>query len=308
MIIIEKWVNDMSETSDRIRKAFREGDQKRDDGLKTPDTIQRYDDIVYGNDAKWQVLDVYRPKASEDKKLPVIVSVHGGGWVYGDKETYQFYCMNLAERGFAVVNFTYRLAPEHKFPASIEDTNLVFSWILEHSETYGFDMNHIFAVGDSAGAHILGLYTAICTNAAYAERYPFQVPDGFIPKAIALNCGAFHMGGNEKTGDDTQSLMGDFLPMGGTPSELQNISVDHYVTSKFPPVFLMTAVGDFLKDQASVMAEVLAECNVEFIYRLYGSDKNRLGHVFHCDIKSEDARMCNDEECFFFKEYVNKDH
>ena len=63
---------------------------------------------------KWQKLDVYRQKDATGK-LPVIVSVHGGGWVYGDKERYQFYCMDLAERGFAVVNFSYRLAPEYKF-------------------------------------------------------------------------------------------------------------------------------------------------------------------------------------------------
>lgn len=101
-------------------------------------------------------LDVYRPKATNiEEKLPVIVSVHGGGWVYGDKEGYQYYCMSLAQRGFAVVNFSYRLAPESKFPASIIDTNLVFGWILDHAEEYGFDTENIFAVGDSAGAHML---------------------------------------------------------------------------------------------------------------------------------------------------------
>ena len=103
----------MSEMSDTIRKLFREGDDRRDAGLTTPEGIRRFDDIVYGEDAERQILDVYRPK---DKAgvLPVIVSVHGGGWVYGDKERYQYYCMDLACRGFAVVNFTYRLAPEYK--------------------------------------------------------------------------------------------------------------------------------------------------------------------------------------------------
>ena len=55
-------------------------------------------------------LDVYRPKLNIKGKLPVIMSVHGGGWVYGDKDVYQWYCMNLAQRGFAVVNYSYRLA------------------------------------------------------------------------------------------------------------------------------------------------------------------------------------------------------
>lgn len=94
----------MVRISDIIRAEFAEGDNKRDAGLKTPENIVRYDDIIYGTESKWQKLDVYRPKDAMGK-LPVIVSVHGGGWVYGDKERYQFYCMDLAERGFAVVNF-----------------------------------------------------------------------------------------------------------------------------------------------------------------------------------------------------------
>ena len=97
----------MSQTSDFIRSSWKVSDAERDAGLTTPLDIVRYDDIVYGTDPKWQSLDVYRPKACEDRKLPVIVSVHGGAWVYGDKELYQYYCMDLAQRGFAVVNFTF---------------------------------------------------------------------------------------------------------------------------------------------------------------------------------------------------------
>mgnify|MGYP002508409293 CR=1 FL=1 len=67
----------MSATSDMIRKMFGEADAKRDAGLTTPEDILRYDDICYGTDAKWQVLDVYRPKNREGERLPVIVSVHG---------------------------------------------------------------------------------------------------------------------------------------------------------------------------------------------------------------------------------------
>ena len=87
-------------------------DTARDSGLTTPPEIQRFDDIQYGSDPKWNILDVYRPKSAADSLLPVIVSFHGGGWVYGDKEVYQFYCMDLAKRGFAVINYTYRLAPK----------------------------------------------------------------------------------------------------------------------------------------------------------------------------------------------------
>ena len=77
-------------TSTIVRKAFAAGNMVRDAGLKTPEDVQRFDNIVYGEDKVWQSLDVYRPKATNiEEKLPVIVSVHGGGWVYGDKERYR---------------------------------------------------------------------------------------------------------------------------------------------------------------------------------------------------------------------------
>ena len=104
----------MSRMSEYVRKSFKMNDEIRDAGLTTPADVVRYDDILYGSDEVWQRLDVYRPAEAEGKTLPVIVSVHGGGFVYGDKELYQYYCMNLAQKGFAVVNFTYRLAPEFK--------------------------------------------------------------------------------------------------------------------------------------------------------------------------------------------------
>lgn len=293
----------MSEASDMIRKMCREGDDKRDEGLTTPKEIQRFDDIVYGEDSTQQILDVYRPLDAEGD-LPVIVSVHGGGWVYGDKERYQYYCMSLAKRGFAVVNFTYRLAPENKFPASLEDTNSVFTWILSNAKEYGFDTEHIFAVGDSAGAHNLGLYSSICTNPDYAAKYAFSPPKGFAPKAIALNCGALKIEMEMGASSPTISLMEDFLPQKGTAEELELICVPNYVTENFPPTFIMTATGDFLKNQVPIMAAKLAECSVPFIYRFYGDSRHELGHVFHCNIKSKDADLCNDEECEFFRKFL----
>lgn len=290
----------MSETSDMIRKTFAEGDDKRDAGLTTPEGIERFDDIVYGTDEKWQVLDVYRPKAMKGKKLPVIVSVHGGGWVYGDKERYQYYCMDLAMRGFAVVNFTYRLAPEYKFPAPLEDTNLVFAWVLENAEKYGLDTEHIFAVGDSAGAHCLGLYVSVCTNADYAAEYEFHVPEGLKLTAIALNCGAYLVQTDGNSLDE--KLMADFLAK-GDEKEWWMINVVNHITENYPPTFFMTSVEDFLREQAPILVEKLNSCEVPFVYRKYGDKNTRLGHVFQLDIRKEEAKRCNDEECAFFQRF-----
>ena len=81
----------MSATSDTVRKMFKEGDDVRDAGLTTPDDIARIDNIRYAEDDPCQLLDIYRPSDAAGERIPVIVSVHGGGWVYGDKERYQYY-------------------------------------------------------------------------------------------------------------------------------------------------------------------------------------------------------------------------
>jgi len=272
----------------------RKADSKRDFGLTTPPDINRFDNIIYAKDSKWQLLDVYRPQNASS--LPVIVSVHGGGWVYGDKDVYQHYCMNLAQRGFAVINFSYRLAPKHKYPAAIEDTNMVFEWLIKNASEYGFDTNNIFAVGDSAGAQILAVYACILTNHEYAKKYTFNTPKGLALSGIALNCGLYAL---ENT--PNISYFKDFLKGKGTPEELRMISAANFVTPAFPPSFVMTANGDELKAQAPFMVEVLKKNNVKHVFKEYGDDNNTLYHVFHCNIKSPDAKIANDDECDFFR-------
>ena len=168
------------------------GDTIKNKGLTTPPDIRRFDDIQYGPDKKWNVLDVYRPKDAEGD-LPVLIDVHGGGWVYGDKERYQYYCMSLAQQGFVVVNFTYGLAPKRTFPAGMVDTDNVVKFVFANAKKYGFDTSKIFFAGDSAGANMAAIYAAICTNPEYAKNFPFTPPKGFVPKAMLLNCGVYDL-------------------------------------------------------------------------------------------------------------------
>ena len=292
----------MSQASDTMRREWKINDAKRDAGLTTPDDIQRFDDIQYGPDPVENKLDVYRPKNTQEK-IPVIVSVHGGGWVYGDKELYQFYGMTLAQRGFAVVNFTYRLAPEVKFPAPLEDTNNVISWMYENQEEYGLDMEHVFMVGDSAGGHLCGLYSAICTNPEYAVNYTFKVQNGFVPQAVALNCGAYNPLSEVGVlgGEQDQEIMEDFLTEKGSAKERALVNVTDHVTEKFPPVYLMTCVGDFFRPKAPLLEAALKKNGVYYEFKTYGTEENPLYHVFHLTIQEPEGQKCNDEECDFFR-------
>lgn len=277
-------------------------DAKRNEGLTTPDGIKRFDDLRYGENER-NLLDVYRPKNNAGK-LPVIVSIHGGGWVYGNKEIMQFYCMSLAEKGFAVVNYSYRLAPKHKHPVPLEDANKVFCWIMENADEYGFDVDNIFAVGDSCGANILGLYCCLCTDPAYAKELEITPPEGFVPKAVALNSGLYRLVRGEE--DLLDSLAEAYFPNGGTDEEYDYIALSKRVNAHFPPTFVMTALGDFLKCQAKPFYEHLQSLGIKAEYHCYGNEQNELNHVFHINIKLEEARNCNDDECSFFFNLVER--
>ncbi len=309
----------MSAMSEKIREEFKAADDIRDEGLTAPEGIDCFRDIVYadgmtGEDAgKWHSLDVYRPQkdgngtplgtqgAGGPEKLPVIVSVHGGGWVYGDKERYSFYCMDLAKRGFVVVNFNYRLAPEYKYPAPVEDINLVMEWCFENADAYGLDMDRLFAVGDSAGAHLLAIYACICTNAEYAANYGFEVPEGIVFRAVALNCGQYEVRLDATADKMMKELAVDLLPEGGTAEEQKLVSPNRHITGDFPPTFFMTAPKDYLLPQAQILQMALVIAGVDFTYRFYCDPKSSLGHVFHLDMRSEWAKKCNDEECDYFR-------
>lgn len=289
----------------KIRELFSQGDRKRDEQKKTPEDIVRNDDIIYGHvDEKYQCLDVYRPKGVTHP-LPVIISVHGGGWVYGDKEVYQYYGMSLAQHGFVVVNYSYRLAPEHPYPACFEDLTLVLQWIKENHDQYQMDLNHLFAVGDSAGAHILSLYACCLTNPQYRKMVNFPVCQDLSFQAIALNCGVYNLEDNHLT--NTQALMEALFPDRDIDQMKRLISADQYVTRQFPKTIVMTCYGDFLREDAKAMIKALQQHQVTHHVLMYGDQKKPLHHVFHCDVSLPIAQECNALECYIFHSWQNNE-
>ncbi len=282
-----------------FRYNCKKGDAKRDRDLSTPAEIRRFDNISYGEDIKWQILDVYRPK-NESGTLPVIVSAHGGGFVYGDKEVYQFYCMDLAKRGFVVVNFNYRLAPKYKFPAPLEDTNLVFHWMINHAKEYGMDLNHVFLLGDSAGATTAGLYAAMLTNSEYAQEMSFALPDIKI-SALGLNCGIYSVQQGEQ-----KFFQADIFKKKGSDEEIRQISLIDHVNENFPPCYLLGAYQDILKQEIPALIDKLTGFGIPCEAKVFGDENHPLYHVFHCDIHKQDAKIANDAECDFFRQFIKR--
>jgi acetyl esterase/lipase len=90
----------------------------------------------------------------------VLVWIHGGGFVIGSLPSYDHVCRTLAERsGCAVISLDYRLAPEHPFPAGVEDCIAAVSWIAEHAGELGIDADHLAVGGDSAGGNLACVVT-----------------------------------------------------------------------------------------------------------------------------------------------------
>ena len=300
----------MSTMSEKMRVEWKANDAKRDEGLEAPPNVSGFKNINYGPDNRWQTLDVYRPSDFDGEYLPCIVIVHGGGWVYGDKELYSHYAMDLSKRGFAVLCFTYRLAPENKYPAQIEDCCLAINWLWNNADKFKINRSEIFLVGDSAGAHLTGLLCAINTNKSYADQYDFNLPDGFKPVAIGMNCGAYSLFNSnyQSTIEINNELIGDLIPDDFDALQTLNfkkqINMIEYVNEQFPPAHIVTGYGDFLFDQAEILANSYRQNGLLFEYKIYGSASEPLGHVFHLDMRNSTGIKCNDDQCNFFKQLI----
>ena len=297
----------MSITSHIVRMLFTIGDLKRDLGWVPPTDVEAIENVSYGSCDKWHLLDLYRPKDTEGK-LPVLLNIHGGAWVYGDKKVYAPYGMYLATQGFAVVNASYRLAPKHTFPAPLEDVGAMVEWVVDHAEDYSLDLSNLFFVGDSAGAHLATAYMAVQLNEAYANSFPgIKVDARFVPKGLLLNCGVFDMEVEwKKQGRALTPFLTDLLGEKPTIEAVKQMSPAQYITSGFPPVHLTTSNGDFLRKHSYRLKEVLEKKGVEVVFKEYGEKKKPQGHVFHLNLKNKVGQECNADQLEFVKQMMKK--
>ena len=284
----------------QMRLQWAEGDAKRDAGVEYPQGLTMLTDIRYG-EYECNLLDVYYPEGT-DKPLPTIISIHGGGWFYGSKKLYSYYCTHMAKRGFTVVNFDYRLAPEYKYPAPLEDCCQVLRWVKDHAEEYCIDLNNIFTVGDSAGGQLNFQLLTMLTNPKYAKLFPFSAPEGFRVRGCGMNCGCYFMPISrflppKKMGTIFEAYFPeDYMPC------VPSLKAEKYIKKGFPPAFVMTAKNDYLRLMAPPLHWLFRLKGVESRLHIYGTkEQKEIVHVFHLNCKSELANICNDAQCEFFR-------
>ena len=223
------------------------------------------------------VIRFYRPSAEPDAVLPALVYFHGGGLVAGSLDTHDSLCRTLAEgTGAIVAAVDYRLAPEHPFPAAIDDCIAATGWVFDHAAGLGIDPDRIAVAGDSAGGT---LATVVCQSARSGSAPPiaFQL----------LLCPVLDLASETRSRQDFAS--GYLLDRAMMRRDLEHYGpcdpMDPRVSplraadlSGLPPAFIHSAEFDPLRDEDLAYARRLEEagvpvsltCHAGMIHHFYG--------------------------------------
>ncbi|BBX16823.1 lipase [Mycolicibacterium duvalii] len=219
------------------------------------------DDRVIDSPAGPVPVRVYRPPTGE-AVLPVVIFVHGGGWSVGDLDTYDGTARLHAAGGAAVVvSVDYRLAPEHPYPAAVEDTWAVAQWVFDNADALGGDPQRVAVAGDSAGGNLAAVVAQLARDAGQALRmqllwYPSTTFDTSLP-SFAENSEAPILSLDACKGF-TRWYLGD-AAVSPPPATLVPARGDLTGTA---PAYIAVAGHDPLRDDGVRYAELLSAAGV----------------------------------------------
>jgi acetyl esterase len=243
--------------------------QKMVAGMEFPDLPQvRTRDVEIPGSAGAIPARVYLAGAAEP--APVIVHFHGGGWVVGSLETHDPFCRYLCGLTQAViVSVDYRLAPEHKFPAAVEDAEAATLWVLEHAAELGGDAKRVFVSGDSAGGNLAAAVTLLLRGKATlrGQLLLFPATDGAPEEYASYQSNATGYGLEAVS---MRWYIGQYLAREEQRSDPRFAPVRASDLSGLPPALVMTGEYDVLRDEGIRYAERLTEAGVAVTHIHYG--------------------------------------
>ena len=204
-------------------------------------------------------LRLYRPAGSAGTDtLPVLVYYHGGGWVIGDLDTHDVLCRSLANgAGCAVVAVDYRMGPEHRFPAAVDDVLAATRWVRDHAATFGVDPARLAVGGDSAGGNLAAV-VAIAARDAGDLPIAFQLL--IYPATDQRRGHASHTGNGEGyllTADTIRYYHDLYIDDPKHDLDWRASPLLHADLSKLPPALVLTAGYDPLRDEGLDYARAL---------------------------------------------------
>jgi acetyl esterase len=212
---------------------------------------------------------IYTPKTlrKKDGLAPCLVFFHGGGWVIGNLETHDVVCRKLAQESeLIVISVDYRLAPEHKFPAAVDDAILATKWIAANAKQHGIDASRLIVGGDSAGGNLAAVVALAARDgggpkiAAQLLIYPAtefarKHPSHREPEtSILLTHSVIGWFMNHYLGD------ADISDWRASPARAKSLT-------DLPPAYVLTAGADPLRDEGDEYAARLKEAGVPVTYK-----------------------------------------
>jgi acetyl esterase/lipase len=281
-----------------VRRVFAAGGRMTAAGLArhAPAGVASILDERYGDEPD-MLLDLHRP-ASALGPLPLVLWVHGGGFVGGSKDELADYLRLVASNGYAVAAPRYSLAPEHRYPAPPRQVLQALAHLASNAERLGIDPERIALAGDSAGAHIAAQVAAVVTTPGYADAVGIAptVTAGQL-RCLALACGPFDLAlvdaatpagrrfvdivlwaytGRRRFRDDPRSAAW---------------SITENVTSAFPPTLLTVGNADPLRVHSELLAERLRAAGVDVETVFFPPEHPPpLGHEYQFDLDGEAGR------------------
>jgi acetyl esterase len=215
-------------------------------------------------------LRIYSPVAAGAGVLPAIVFFHDGGFVLGDLDTGDTLCRMLANESHCrVVSVDYRLAPEHKFPAAVEDCFAAARWVEENATRLGVDANHLAVAGDSAGANLAAVVAQLARANNRIPHIAFQLLIYPATQMGGVSAERAHASGyvlDQRTIDWFQA---HYLPEDADPADPRISPLATKDASGLPPAYIVTAGFDPLREEGIAYAEKLRAAGVRVTHMDY---------------------------------------
>jgi acetyl esterase len=251
------------------RQLFRE---TRPGSTPTPAAIGTVRDLTADGPGGPIPLRVYRPAGvAAGTPVPVLVFYHGGGWVIGDLDTHDVQCRQItAEAGITVVAVDYRLAPEHKFPAAVDDAWAATRWVVAHAAELGVDGRRLAVGGDSAGGNLAAVVALMARDAGgpaiALQVLVYPVTDvGAESKSYSDFAEGYML-----TRDSMRWFTNHYLKSPGEATDWRVSPLRAASLAGLPPALVITAGFDPLRDEGAAYARRLSDAGVSVDYVNYG--------------------------------------
>jgi acetyl esterase/lipase len=249
--------------------------------------------IVY-DEIENSVMDIYYPKDVQGP-LSVVVWLHGGGYILGDKEVTKEYAMTLASHGYVVANVNYALAPEHKYPTHVVQANHALKYLNSNAPEYGGDMDRLFLGGNSAGGQIVSQIAAITSNERLAKSMGIKSAiENEQLSGVLLFCSIYDMNTIRATVTPfLETFMWSYMGMRNFENypRIDELSTVKQITSEYPPVFVSVSDADLLEPQSIELIKVLENNSVEVDPVLFNGTNANLGHDYQYNLASPAAQQ-----------------